>query len=118
MNNIDQCAFASSNLADWTIEKGVSLHWIRPRHERIMLQFFPIILLRIAQKFPQYYSRHSLIYSLIFDIIYSLMFTTYSLIMAQMEFGIVGSGVRVKITNFCSIFDIIFIITIFFTKWR
>ena len=56
----------------------------------IMLQFFPIILLRIAQKFSRLFP---ILFSTFFDIIirhYSLMFTTYSLIMAQVEFGIIS----------------------------
>ena len=35
------------------------------RHERIMLQFFPIILLRIAQKFPRLFS---ILFSTFFDV--------------------------------------------------
>ena len=38
------------------------------RHERIMLQFFPIILLRIAQKFPRLFSIKKLLFSTFFDI--------------------------------------------------
>ena len=61
------------------------------RHERIMLQFFPIILLRIAQKCSRLFS---ILFSTFFDIFTDpLMFTTYSLIMAQVEFSIVGKNV-------------------------
>ena len=42
----------------------------QPRHERIMLQFFPIILLRIAQKFPRLFSIFR--FSTFFDIIHCI----------------------------------------------
>ena len=66
-----------------------------------MLQFFPIILLRIAQTFSRLFS---ILFSTFFDIFTDLW--TYSLIMAQVEFGItsiVGKNVvesEFKITNF------------------
>ena len=54
-----------------TLERGTAMALVF-RHERIMLQFFPIILLRIAQKFPRLFSilfsTVSLMYSLIYDI--------------------------------------------------
>ena len=46
---------------------GFTGRWIVGRHERIMLQFFPIILLRIAQKFPRLFS---ILFSTFFDYIH------------------------------------------------
>ena len=62
--------------------------------------FSPLFFWELLKNFPdysQYYSRHSLMYS--------LMFTTYSLIMAQVEFSIVGKNVVESELNYNFLFN-------------